>query len=320
MLTKVFYTFLTDDTPAGESAPKTPKRDDSPNKGNLNQVTSTDLSLYEPEDQAVSFTFNDDEFDELEAYEMNFENDELYDTGDWVDDEALISQLTFPFSKQEPSLDNAELQKLDALADFLEIQRLTKMAVLTDATTLPPDAKQLSTRFVRTWREKLNKDGRQIWLRRSRFVAREFAWMDSERDSLFSPASSSIVARLLPVMYLDMKEHAQSVMASIDVKDAFLTVKQKTPTVVTCKLADGREVQYGLGRVLPGQRDGSPLWHQDIPKVLCEELGVSQHVPYPCILKTADNSCFVLIHVDDILVVGRREFVLQAGEMFATAL
>ena len=156
----------------------------------------------------------------------------------------------------------------------------------------------------------MNKDGQQIWLRRSRFVAREFAWMDSERDSLFSPASSSIVARLF-VMYLDMKEHAQSVRASIDVKDAFLTVKQRTPTVITCKLADGREVQCGLGRVLPGQRDGSRLWHQDISKVLCEELGMSQHVPYPYILKTADNRCFVLSHVDDILVVGRREFVLQ---------
>ena len=208
-------------------------------------------------------------------------------------------------------MDDAELQRLDALADSLEIQRLTKMTVLTDATTMPSDAKELSTRFVRTWREKLSKDGQQIWLRRSRFVACEFAWMDSERDSLFSPASSSIVARLLPVMYLDMKGHAESVMASIDVKDAFLTVKQKTPTVVPCKLADGREVQYGLGRVLPGQRDGSLLWHQDITKALCEELGMSQHVPYPCILKTADNSCFVLIHVDDILVVGRREFVLQ---------
>ena len=304
-------TFLTDDTPVGESAPKTPKRDNSPDKGHVSQVTSTDLSLYEHEDQAVSFTFKDEELDELETYEMNFENDELYDDGDWMDDEAIVSQLTFPFSKYEPSLDDAELQRLDALADSLEIQRLTKMAVLTDAATMPPDAKQLSTRFVRTWREKLSKDGKQIWLRRSRFVAREFAWMDSERDSLFSPASSSIVARLLPVMYLDMKQHAEAVMVSIDVKDAFLTVKQKTPTVVTCKLADGREVQYGLGRVLPGQRDGSLLWHQDITKVLCEELGMSQHVPYPCILKTADSSCFVLIHVDDILVVGRREFVLQ---------
>ena len=85
------------------------------------------MSLYEHEDQAVSFTFNDDELDELEAYEMNFENDELYDTGDWIDDEALISQLTFPFSKHEPSLDDVELQRLDALAYSLEIQRLTKM-------------------------------------------------------------------------------------------------------------------------------------------------------------------------------------------------
>ena len=260
-------TFLTDDTPAGESAPKTPKRDSGPNRGHVSQVTSTDLSLYEHEDQAVSFTFKDDELDELETYEMNFENDELYDDGDWMDDEAIISQLTFPFSKHEPSLDDSELQRLDALADSLEIQRLTKMAVLTDAATMPPDAKQLSTRFVRTWREKIGKDGQQIWLRRFRFVAREFAWMDSERDSLFSPASS------------------------------------------------------GLGRVLPGQRDGSLLWHQDITKVLCEELGMSQRIPYPCILKTADSSCFVLIHVDDILVVGRvSSFCKRWGEMPSTAL
>ena len=60
---------------------------------------------------------------------MNFENDELYDDRDWIDDEAIISQLTFPFSKHEPSLDDAELQRLDALADSLEIQRLTKMTV-----------------------------------------------------------------------------------------------------------------------------------------------------------------------------------------------
>ena len=52
-------TFLTDDTPVGESALKTPKRDGSPDKGHVSQVTSTDLSLYEHEDQAVSFTFKD---------------------------------------------------------------------------------------------------------------------------------------------------------------------------------------------------------------------------------------------------------------------
>lgn len=135
--------------------------------------------------------------------------------------------------------------------------------------------------------------------------------MDGERNDLFSPASSSIVARLLPVMYLELKEHAESVLMGVEVKDAFLTVRQRTPTVVTCRLADGSETQFGLGRVLPGQRDGSLLWHQDITRVLCDELGMSQHAPYPCISKSSDNSCFVLIHVDDIVVVGRKEFVMQ---------
>ena len=114
----------------------------------------------------------------------------------------------------------------------------------------------------------MNKDGQPIWLRRSRFVACEFTWMDSERDSLFSPASSSIVARLVPVMYLDMQEHADAVMVGIDIKNAFVTVQQRTPTVVTCRLADGHEVTYGLSRVLPGQRDGSLFWHQDLTKVM----------------------------------------------------
>ena len=43
------------------------------------------------------------------------------------------------------------------------------MQVLTNAAEMPRDAKVLSTRFVRTWREKLNKDGQLIWLKRSHF-------------------------------------------------------------------------------------------------------------------------------------------------------
>jgi hypothetical protein len=63
--------------------------------------------------------------------------------------------------------------------------------------------------------------------------------------------------------------------------------------------------------VLPGQRDGSRLWHQDITKVIKEELGMSVHEPYPCILKSQDGCCFALIHVDDILVIGKRDFVMN---------
>jgi hypothetical protein len=59
-------------------------------------------------------------------------------------------------------------------------------------------------------------------------------------------------------------------MASIDVKDAFLTVKQEVDTRVTCTDANGNSVQYSLGRVLSGQRDGSLLWYGDLAKFVKE--------------------------------------------------
>ena len=78
-------------------------------------------------------------------------------------------QLIFPYSKFEPEVAEDELRRLDAIADSVEIKRLTGMQVLTNAADMPHGARDLSTRFVRTWREKLDKDGQQVWLRRSRF-------------------------------------------------------------------------------------------------------------------------------------------------------
>ena len=57
-------------------------------------------------------------------------------------------------------------------------------------------------------------------------------------------------------------------MLAIDVKDAFLTVAQEQPTRVRCTDASGISISYSLGRVLPGQRDGSLLWHKDLVKFL----------------------------------------------------
>jgi len=108
---------------------------------------------------------------------------------------------------------------------------------------------------------------------------------------------------------LRMLSCCHAVMVSIDVKDAFLTVSQETPTVVRCQLADGTSMGYSLGKVLPGQRDGSLLCHKDITGLLKTELAMAEHIPYPCILKTPGSSCVVLVHVDNILVVGRRSFV-----------
>ena len=61
-------------------------------------------------------------------------------------------------------LTTEELTALDALADAVEIQRLHKMSVLTDPISAPANAKTLSTRTVRTWREKVDSSGRAVWL------------------------------------------------------------------------------------------------------------------------------------------------------------
>ena len=60
------------------------------------------------------------------------------------------------------------------------------------------------------------------------------------------------------------------------VSDAFLTVKQETPTVVTCVDATGRKQEFGLGRVLPGQRDGALLWYRDITGLLKGKLDMEE--------------------------------------------
>jgi hypothetical protein len=74
------------------------------------------------------------------------------------------------------------------------------------------------------------------WLRRSRLVAREYAFME-KRDDCFSPATSSHVMNLLPAVFLKncSERHGcedqaeEHILATIDVKDAFLCVPQERP-------------------------------------------------------------------------------------------
>jgi len=142
-------------------------------------------------------------------------------------------------------------------------------------------------------------------------VAREFAWLQPERESLFSPASSAITSRILSAIFLEMRSQCSAVLASLDVKDAFLTVDQQEPTLVHTTDAAGNPQSFSLGKVLPGQRDGSLLWYRDITSYLKSQLNMEEHPAYPCLLRSPDGSCAILIHVDDLLVVGKRDFVLN---------
>ena len=96
---------------------------------------------------------------------------------------------------------------------------------------------------------------------------------------------------------------------SCDVQDAFLTVKQRDPTMIVAKDAVGHEQPYALGRVLPGQRTGSQLWNEDITNQLKQTLDMVECEIYPSMLKTKDNKLFILLHVDDLLVTSHADKV-----------
>ena len=229
------------DEPEGEASAKKPKTaDDSPEicspkkkqkVEDVGKVMALKHNLEEfHEDNPVYFDFTNDELDYMEEYEYNMENDD----DDPLDIDEAIKTLTYPYSVEEPQLSEEELQQLDSLADAVEIARLKTLGVLHDgaggefACAVSDDNveyKMLSAKFVRAWRDKQDKNGQKSWLRRSRFVAREFAWLSPERQDLFSPASS-VSSKLLPVLYLKHRANG-FVMMSIDFKDAFLTVDQR---------------------------------------------------------------------------------------------
>ena len=124
---------------------------------------------------------------------------------------------------------------MDDLADETEVQRLVAMGVLVPAEKFEGEVTgRLATKFVRDWRLKdyvNDKRGTfKRWMRRSRYVVREFA--SEKRLDTCSPATGAHTSILIPLKYLWLKEMAKdleydTVLACLDVKDAFLQVEQE---------------------------------------------------------------------------------------------
>ena len=258
------------------------------------------------EDDVPTLYFAEDEVEFLEDYDYVME--ETKQSADLPED-GLHPDLCFPYDAAEPEFPEEQLMQLQALADQVEIARLERMEVLLSPETLREEAavKELSTKFVRGWRKK-QKDGASVWYLRSRLVAREHAWLES-RDDLFSPASSGVTTKVLPVIWLQYVEQDWT-LGVCDIADAFLTVNQQQPTVVNVATATGERIPYALGKVLPGQRDGSLLWHTDFTSWLYEVMEMTPCEVYPCILRTpGPNRVFIMLHVDDMMIAGPRSYI-----------
>ena len=272
------------------------------------------LRFCEHEEDSHVTHFEPDELDALEVYEYELDDDEddseepQLSSSTCSDD--VLKLLTVPFTTLEPDISGEQLLRLDMLADRVEIERLKSMQVLLPVETYDckgQTPKRLTTRMVRTWRDK-HIQGQHVWLRRSRYVAREFAWLSPDRQDLFSPASSVLTVRLLPTLYMKWKL-SNYILCAIDIADAFLMVEQKELTQVTCEDAAGQTTEFMLGRVLPGQRNGSQLWHECFSNLLKSELGFAECEAYPCLLRTGGSECLLMLHVDDVLCLSNKDYL-----------
>ena len=235
--------------------------EESPHQQRMLQVTSTDLSPYEHEDSPVKFDFNHDDVEEMEKYDMEFYDDQFPQEDDPclasdANMSKIMDQVTFPHSAKEPELSADELLRLDTLADQLELQRLERLQVSQRPDAVPPTSKVLSTRFVRTWREKRNSKGEAIWLRRSRFVAREFACLGETRQG----------------------KHGDGQLGR---ERCFSDCEARARHLGPYNRCKWNNSQFSLGKVLPGQRDGSLLWYRAITSFLKSKLDLEEHTPYP---------------------------------------
>ena len=147
------------------------------------------------------------------------------------------------------------------------------------------------------------------WMRRSRFVAREFA--NTKRHDTYSPATGSHTNNLIPILFLQMwsqleasgsnDENNRVVLASLDIKDAFLQVPQEN--VVEVQL---HGTSYVVLRNLPGQRLGARAWYWFFRNFATDAFKCSWSDIQPCIGKCAEG--VFTVHVDDLLFTGNAKY------------
>ena len=279
--------------------------------GNVSCIVGGEELHHGDVDQRVEFT--SDEREVLHEYD----NSEAFDTATEAElvlpSEAEEELLWRPGSAKEPELSQELLDQIDEVAARMEITRLLRMRVLhglPDGEIHEEGCRFLSTKFVTSRRAKVGTvDGvkQHCWMRRARLVAREFAWLDTQRDALFSPATSTATTRIIPAVYMH-KQSSGWILASADIKDAYLTVRQRIPTTISVDIG-GATRGYKLLMCVPGQRDGSANWYEDLSTYVTERLETSTVAEAPTFFRSPSGDLIFNVHVDDILMAGSPEAV-----------
>ena len=286
-------------------------RGDDPKRSRLQRITQEYAS------RISTVEFGNEKFHTMDNYENDQDMEQQDDSADlWADEDSLhfkdVPEDLWSDYNMERQPDEPP-EWVDMLANEVEISRLLEMEVLIKEELFQNEVRDsLTTKFVHDWRAKdyTLDDGSvtKRWLRRSRLVAREYAFME-RRDDCFSPATSTHVMNLLPMVYLQRcaerrgcENHAaEHVLATVDIKDAFLCVPQAKPFAVTLA---GRK--YIIAKNLPGQRLGAKAWYWFFRDFLSKVFGYEWCTEQPCLCRNEHSA--LMLHVDDVLFVGKRKF------------
>ncbi|CAL1136540.1 unnamed protein product [Cladocopium goreaui] len=137
---------------------------------------------------------------------------------------------------------------------------------------------------------------------------------DSEEPQLSSSTCSDDVLKLLTVPFTTLEPDisGEQLLRLDMLADRVEIERLKSMQVLLpvetydCK---GQTTEFMLGRVLPGQRNGSQLWHECFSNLLKSELGFVECEAYPCLLRTAGSECLLMLHVDDVLCLSNKDYL-----------
>eukprot|EP00435_Cladocopium_sp_Y103_P007348 s890_g2.t1 len=60
---------------------------------------------------------------------------------------------------------------------------------------------------------------------------------------------------------------------------------------------------------IPGQRNGSQMWHDSFSSLLKGVLGFEECEAYPCLLRSGGCKCLLMLHVDDVLCLSTKDYL-----------
>ncbi|KAG5666425.1 hypothetical protein PVAND_014454 [Polypedilum vanderplanki] len=165
---------------------------------------------------------------------------------------------------------------------------------------LPVGRKAVGSKWV--FKRKENQDGNIIEYK-ARLVAQGYSQKYGEDyDEVFAPVTRSSTFRLL----LAVSGRRKYYVKQFDIKTAFLNGELKEE--IYLKQPPGYEINdqvLRLKKSLYGLKQAARVWNQTIHQVLIQD-GFIQSQADMCfyIKNLSDKSCYLIIHVDDILIAG----------------